>query len=118
MSPVQKKNNRAALPLVFISIGLLLVVAAAIWALPQNPKPATPTPQVLATENTYPEIQRVKLEDARAAYDNGAAIFVDVRDAASYADSHVAGALSIPLADIEARMNELDRSQWIITYCT
>jgi 3-mercaptopyruvate sulfurtransferase SseA len=118
MSPVQKKKNRAALPVVFISIGLLLVVAAVIWVLPQNPKTSTPAPQALATENTYPEIQRVGLADARAAFDNGTAVFVDVRDAASYSESHVTGALSIPLAELEGRKNELTRSQWIITYCT
>lgn len=118
MSPVQRKKNRVPIPVLFISIGLLLIAAALIWALPQNPTPATPAPVAQATENTYPEIQRVSLEDARAAYDDGTAVFVDVRDAASYAESHVTGALSIPLDDIESRLNELDRSQWIITYCT
>jgi hypothetical protein len=30
----------------------------------------------------------------------------------------VSGALSIPLDQIENRLDELDTSQWIITYCT
>jgi hypothetical protein len=118
MSPVQKKKSRIAMPILFIFVGALLVVAALVWALPRNPEPAAPAPQVQSTENTYPEIQRVSLVDARAAYDNGTAVFVDVRDAGSYAESHVSGALSIPLAELEGRLNELDRSQWIVTYCT
>jgi 3-mercaptopyruvate sulfurtransferase SseA len=76
---------------------------------------ATATP---AGEPTYPEIERVPLADAKAAFDAGTAVFVDVRTAASYNQSHVPGALSIPLNQIENRLDELDASQWIITYCT
>jgi rhodanese-related sulfurtransferase len=32
--------------------------------------------------------------------------------------SHIPGSLSIPLAEIETRLSELDPNQWIITYCT
>ena len=45
---------------------------------------------------------------------------VDVRDPAQYEQSHVAGAISIWLDDIEANPTglDLDKDQWIITYCT
>jgi rhodanese-related sulfurtransferase len=60
------------------------------------------------------------ITDARAAFDNGAAIIVDVRSPEAFTMSHVAGAISIPLSDIEANPTgvKLDKSQWIITYCT
>ena len=64
------------------------------------------------------ELQRVSLADAETALDSGTAVFVDVRGADVYAMSHIPGALSIPLAEIEMRLNELDPAQWIITYCT
>ena len=64
------------------------------------------------------EVARVSLEDAKAAFDNGAAVFVDVRSQSSYATRHIPGALSIPLAELEARISELGQDQWIITYCT
>ena len=64
------------------------------------------------------EVVRLSLEDAKAAFDNGTAVFVDVRSQSSYAASHIPGALSIPLIELEPRVNELDPNQWIITYCT
>jgi len=72
----------------------------------------------LPTENPYLEVPRVTLEEAKTAFDSGEAIFVDVRSAASYETSHIPGALSIPLGELESRINELDPHQWIITYCT
>lgn len=63
---------------------------------------------------------RVSVEDAKAALDGGEAIVVDVRSADDYAASHIVGAINIPLTDLEsnpANLN-LDKNQWIITYCT
>jgi 3-mercaptopyruvate sulfurtransferase SseA len=70
------------------------------------------------TENPHLDIERVTLEEAKAAFDSGAAVFVDVRSESSYAERHIPGALSIPANIIESRMDELDPDQWIITYCT
>jgi hypothetical protein len=66
------------------------------------------------------EVPRVSVEEARAAFDSGEAIIVDVRNAAAYAESHVAGAIHIELGEVEIHPNDLDldKNQWIITYCT
>ena len=61
---------------------------------------------------------RLSLEDAKVAFDDGSALFLDVRSESSYMASHIPGAVSIPLAEIEPRIAELDPNQWIITYCT
>lgn len=81
---------------------------------------ATPLPAVSGgfDASAYPEIPRVSLEKAKAGFDTKSAVFVDVRGSASYAVSHIPGALDIPLEDIETRLNELDPDQWIIPYCT
>ena len=65
-------------------------------------------------------VPRVPVEQAKAALDSGAAIVVDVRSAESYQAKHIKGAISIPLAEIEADPTavKLDKDQWIITYCT
>jgi hypothetical protein len=65
-----------------------------------------------------PEIQRVGLKDAKAAYDIGNAIFLDVRDTDSYAASHIPGSINIPEGDMSTRLQELNSDQWIITVCT
>ena len=94
--------------------GILLLLAglAFAWQNRQNAIPARPT---LASLDQVP---RVSLADAKAAFDAGTAIFLDVRDSSSYAGSHVPGAVLIPLSDLSARMGELDPSAWIIPYCT
>ncbi len=70
--------------------------------------------------STDSEVPRVTTGEAKAALEKGAAVIVDVRSPAAFQMSHVAGAISIPLADIEAKPNDLklDKNQWIITYCT
>jgi rhodanese-related sulfurtransferase len=77
-----------------------------------------PTEEVIITEDTYASIPRVSLADARAALESGSAVFLDVRDVDSYAQGHIQGAISMPLDELPERMNELDPSAWIITYCT
>ncbi len=113
----KRKAPRSPIP-VYLAIGggLLLIVAAILLAT-QN-APAAPTAAAPFEEDTYPEIPRVSLEDAKAAFEAGTAVFVDVRGADVFAMSHIPGSLSIPLADLESRLAELDPNQWIITYCT
>jgi hypothetical protein len=62
------------------------------------------------------DIQRISPDEAKNELDNGEAIFVDVRDQESYMAGHIPGALSIPLNDLEARMDELPKDKLIITY--
>src|SRR5829696_2188180 len=64
-------------------------------------------------------VPRVTVEQAKAALDSGAAVIVDVRSAQSYQQEHIAGSISIPLADIEFNPTSLtlNKKQWIITYC-
>ncbi len=66
------------------------------------------------------EVLRTTVEDAKAAFDNGTAILVDVRAPSSFEMSHISGAINISLSDIELNPTslKLDKNQWIITYCT
>lgn len=117
-----KKRNNTKFPItLLVAGGFLLILAAAIFTMQNEPNPdISQLPGAVSDheEGTYPEIQRVSLEDAKAALDTNTAVFVDVRDASSYAASHVPGALSIPLADLDDRLGELNAADWIITYCT
>ena len=87
--------------------GLTTIVEST--SLPQNNLPRD--------ENAVP---RVSLEQALAALNSGAAIFVDVRSAEAYQAKHIKGAISIPLGEIESNPTglNLEKDQWIITYCT
>ncbi len=111
----QKNNN--FVPLVILVGGGLLLIVAAFMLANQTPA-ATPTQEAAFVEEIYPEIQRVSIDEAKAALDSGSAVFVDVRSVEAYQASHVSGAVNIPLEELEARLGELDKAQWIITYCT
>jgi 3-mercaptopyruvate sulfurtransferase SseA len=78
--------------------------------------PASAVPQI--NQGPAPEVPRVSVDEAHTAYQSKQAIFVDVRDKDQYEAGHVSGALSIPLSELDSRLNELDPAQWIITYCT
>ena len=108
---------------------LLLVTLACNASLPKTA--SAPTQPVISTlelpqgqDNdllqTEAKVPRVTVEEAKTAFDSGEAIIVDVRSAESYAEGHIAGAISIPLGSIESNPSglDLDKNQWIITYCT
>lgn len=69
---------------------------------------------------TEVDISRISVEEARAAFESGAAIIVDVRSPGAFAASHITGAISVPLGQIERDLASvpLTKEQWIITYCT
>jgi 3-mercaptopyruvate sulfurtransferase SseA len=98
---------------------LVLATAAVLLAACGRPDaPASSAPGNALQESQYTEVPRVSLEEAKAALDAGSAMFLDVRAQASYESQHIPGALNIPLPEIEARLGELDKAEWIITYCT
>lgn len=80
----------------------------------------TPTRGLAVLPLTEADVPRITVEDAKAAVDGSEAIIVDVRSAESFAAGHIAGAISIPLAEFETNISNiaLEKDQWIITYCT
>jgi len=64
------------------------------------------------------EVSRISVEESKAAFDNGEAVFLDVRSESVYETTHIPGAVSIPLMVLKPRIAEIDPDQWIITYCT
>ena len=112
----------------WVLIGLigLMVIGVALIAVAQltpnvYPSDLTPIPTALIIEQSnlpYPDVPRIKVEDARAAAERRQAIIVDARSATQYAHSHIPGAKSIPVNELENRLSELNKDQLIITYCT
>jgi 3-mercaptopyruvate sulfurtransferase SseA len=113
----QTQGSRRIAPWVFILIGLGLMLYGAWGFLTQSRSQPTTTVGNSAGI-PYPEVERIALEDAKRAYDEGSAVFLDVRPASAYAASHIPGALNIPVNELPQRINELDPSRLIITYCT
>ena len=104
---------------VLILGAILILVAIVVLLAQRQPQAAQVLPQpTQAADIPYPLVPRVNLADAKRAYDDGSAVFVDVRSAAAYSAAHVPGALSLPETELESRLTELNPQDWIITYCT
>jgi 3-mercaptopyruvate sulfurtransferase SseA len=111
--------NTTKRPILLIAIGGILILVAVIVLLLNSPEQTASLPSAgLPTESVYPEISRVSLADAKAAFDDGKAVFVDARPAGSFAAGHIPGALSIPADEVPNHLGELNKNDWIITYCT
>ena len=112
----KNQNRKSMFPLFLVAAGVLLILGAVGWYIYLGSRNAQPSVTSDLSEENYPQVKRVSLENAKAAYELGSAVFIDVRSAREYAQSHIPGALSIPLAELSERISELDHKAWIITY--
>jgi 3-mercaptopyruvate sulfurtransferase SseA len=106
------ENRKNPIPWVLMGAGVLLLLLGAGWLFVKNPAAPAVTPLPASVE----QVERVSLEDAKAAYDSNSAIFLDVRSTEAYKASHIPGASSIPINELTSRMGELDQALWIIPY--
>lgn len=63
-------------------------------------------------------VARISAEDLRERMRSGNVVVVDVRDANSFAQGHIAGAMHVPFATVEAQLASLPKGKEIVTYCT
>ena len=64
------------------------------------------------------EPPRLTAAEVKAKADKGEVVIVDVRTKEAYDQEHAAGAISIPVPEIEARLAELPKNKLIAAYCT
>jgi Rhodanese-like domain len=120
-------SNKQLATLSIFGIAMVLIAASVWWTLKlerstpdrvvkvASPIPVQPNPD---SGRPYPDIMRIKVNTAKAAFDAGTAVFVDARSEASYSEGHIPGARLMNEEDIAGFMGDLDKSTWIITYCT
>jgi len=117
-----RKNVKASsTPILLMIIGSMIILGVVIWQTTRALDAITPTTAPTSAGSgfiPYPDIERISLEDAKKAYDAGTVVILDIRDADSYAYSHIVGAINIDVDVLESRLSELNRSDHIITYCT
>ena len=112
----------------YVLLGALSLVAvvglayvARTWSATSSPAaPVSTAPQAESGEQAgeipNPEVPRIPLAEAKDRYDGGTALFVDTRSQEAYESAHISTAISLPLADLEARYGELPQDAEIITY--
>ena len=62
-------------------------------------------------------LEPISSEELIKRLGDGQSLVIDVRPAQEYATGHISGALSVPLAELEARIPELSRDLEIVAYC-
>jgi rhodanese-related sulfurtransferase len=62
-------------------------------------------------------MEPVTLNELMARLREPGLVVLDVRPALEYAQGHIAGARSIPIDELESRLNELPKEQEIVAYC-
>ena len=93
-------------PLIRYLASFLLLAAPAIAA---GQTPAAPDPS---------SAPRIGLEEFKKLHDANAALVVDVRDAESFAQGHIPGAILVPLGQVTQHLKQLKAStKPIVTYC-
>lgn len=63
------------------------------------------------------ELEPVSLEELRRLLREGGVTVLDVRPRGEYEAAHIPGALSIPVAELARRLDEVPKDQEIIAYC-
>ena len=63
------------------------------------------------------EFEKVSIDELRDRLQAGKAVLLDVRPDEEYLAGHLPQALSIPLDELEQRLNELPRHRTIVVYC-
>ncbi len=79
-----------------------------------NNTPATAN----VTATPADDAPRISIADAKAAFDAGAALFVDSRAEAAYKAERIKGAINIPGGTLEAKIKQLPKDKKIIVYCS
>ena len=105
-------NKQGRRTLIGIGAALAVIITGIVYlSLTADPDPLVPL-------NDGYDQYRVSLNDAKDAFDNNEALFVDVRSPGEFADSHITGAVVIPLNNIAGNEPAVDKGALIYTYCT
>ncbi|MEM5776406.1 MAG: rhodanese-like domain-containing protein [Anaerolineaceae bacterium] len=111
----QGKSNKNRFTRQNSSVPILIIVAAVFIVVSILLYIALSGNQKITNQDTIP---RVTVAESKRAFDQQEAVFLDVRVEDAYAVSHIPGAVSIPVAQLESQLDSLDPQAWIITYCT
>jgi rhodanese-related sulfurtransferase/predicted transcriptional regulator len=66
---------------------------------------------------TRSEAEAISMQELLERARSGGVVVLDTRPAEEYAAGHVAGAISVPFDQVEARLRELPKSQVYVAYC-
>lgn len=66
----------------------------------------------------FPDSPRIPLEQAKADFDRGTAVFIDTHSAQAFAAEHIKGAINVMNTDVDLKASSLPKGKKIIVYCS
>lgn len=116
----------------FLTAAALAMIAVAANAQYKSPSPTSQPGSVQLQQNgalqiststaTNPDdelgkARRIKRDEAMKLVKRGKAVWVDVRSRDAFAESHIPGAINIPLGELQNHFHDLPFGKFLITYC-
>lgn len=100
--------------------GLAVVIACTSSAAPTptNVSAAVSGHDQTSADSHDDDAPRISLEDAKKAFDEGTAVFLDTRSEDAFNAEHVKGAINIPMSVLSTNYNEIAKGKTIIAYCS
>ena len=112
------------------AVALIAGAAAAQYKTPPTAQPRTQNPGAIevqqnnniqmtpgAVQDDLALARRIPRDEAIKMVKQHKAVWIDVRSKESYDESHIPGAISIPLSELMSRLKELPAHEFLITYC-
>jgi 3-mercaptopyruvate sulfurtransferase SseA len=105
---------------------LILLAVAGLFAISACTDVAEPISISRSTENVEPvahvddadDAPRISLADAKKAFEEGTAIFIDTHPKATYDLGHIPGSINVTMQDFEAKFDSIPKGKRIIAYCS
>lgn len=105
--------------LVFIvAIGILAGCTSRDAAVSQTQRLSGQTSQSPSPPPPADNARRITAADAYKLYEKGNVVVIDTRTEAAYKESHIKGAILVPVNEVAAKANELPHDKFILAYCT
>jgi hypothetical protein len=84
-----------------------------------TPPAATPAQPGQSTGAVpFPDSPRIPLDQAKADFDRGIAVFIDTHTVQTYATEHIRGAINITNNDVDQKADSIPKGKKIIVYCS
>lgn len=103
--PKKKVPQKRSFPILWIALALLLIVGAVIVI-----------PRLGAGNATATLPDEVSVTRAAELHNSGV-MMLDVREPDEWNQAHIAGAVLIPLGELQSRLNEVPKDQPVVVYC-
>jgi hypothetical protein len=105
--------------LIFIvAIGTLAGCTSRDAIVSQTQRPSGQSSQSPSPSAPADNARRITAADAYKLYEKGNVVIIDTRTEAAYKESHIKGAILMPVNEVAAKANELPHDKTIVAYCT